>query len=230
MALWIDRFIKPSATNEAPPPGAQFRNDIAVLVTVIFGLLLALGIRNQVYAASKIVTLDEGALRVAYPERWVARTDSEGGFSAVNFGSPSTYDSRVEVTSRALRAGETLDLARFDRSLKLATSLSGYRELEAAEMQVLNGVPALVATYAYVADPTHAGGAPGLPVVVEGQDIMFMLGDRFYVVSLAADAGEWETTARDFAVITDSLRLAEAPARAPGAGFQGGSDATEGGN
>ncbi|MCB0056908.1 MAG: hypothetical protein KDE45_07785, partial [Caldilineaceae bacterium] len=151
-------------------------------------------------------------------------------FSAVNLGSASTYDARLEVTSRPVREGESLELARFDRGLKLASSLDGYRELEAAEMQVLNGVPALVATYAYVADPTHASGAPDLPVVVEGQDVMFVLGDRFYVVALTADATEWEAGARDFAIVTDSLRLIDAPARAPAPGFQGGSNTAEGGN
>lgn len=230
MALWIDRIIKPSETNATPSSGDQVRNDIAVVVTVLFALLLAFGIRNQVYTASKIATLDDGALRLAYPERWIARQADESAFSAVNLGSPSTYDARIEATSRPLREGESLELARFDRGLKLASSLDGYRELEAAEMRVLNGVPALVATYAYVADPTHGGGAPGLPVVVEGQDVMFVLGDRFYVVALTADATEWETSARDFAVLTDSLRLAAAPDRAPATGFQGASNAAEGGN
>ncbi|HRW48940.1 MAG TPA: hypothetical protein P5333_15590 [Caldilinea sp.] len=230
MALWIDRIIKPSETNEASAASDQIRSDIAVVVTVLFALLLALGIRNQVYSASNTAMLDDGALRFAYPERWVARQGDESSFSAVNLGSASTYDARLEVTSRPLREGESLELARFDRGLKLASSLDSYRELEAAEMQVLNGVPALVATYAYVADPTHASGAPDLPVVVEGQDVMFVLGDRFYVVALTADATEWEAGARDFAIVTDSLRLTDAPARAPAPGFQGGSNTAEGGN
>ncbi|MCW5843409.1 MAG: hypothetical protein KIT77_19320 [Caldilinea sp.] len=230
MALWIDRIIKPSETNEASAASDQIRSDIAVVVTVLFALLLALGIRNQVYSASNTAMLDDGALRFAYLERWVARQGDESSFSAVNLGSASTYDARLEVTSRPLREGESLELARFDRGLKLASSLDSYRELEAAEMQVLNGVPALVATYAYVADPTHASGAPDLPVVVEGQDVMFVLGDRFYVVALTADATEWEAGARDFAIVTDSLRLIDAPARAPAPGFQGGSNTAEGGN
>ena len=230
MALWIDRIIKPSETNEAPAASDQIRSDIAVVVTVLFALLLALGIRNQVYSASNTAMLDDGALRFAYLERWVARQGDESSFSAVNLGSASTYDARLEVTSRPLREGESLELARFDRGLKLASSLDSYRELEAAEMQVLNGVPALVATYAYVADPTHASGASDLPVVVEGQDVMFVLGDRFYVVALTADATEWEAGARDFAIVTDSLRLIDAPARAPAPGFQGGSNTAEGGN
>jgi len=230
MALWLDRIIKPSATHAAPAPGDRMRNDIAVAVTVLFALLLSLGIRNQVYTASKIATIDAGALRLAYPERWAARQGAESTFSAADLGGASTYDARVDVLARPLRERESLDLARFDRSLKLASSLNSYRELEAAEMQVLNGVPALVATYAFVADPMDAGGLPGLPVVVEGQDVMFVLDDRFYVVALTADATQWAASARDFAVVTASLQLGAAPARTPAASFESGSDAGQGGN
>jgi hypothetical protein len=140
MTMWVDRLIKPSPTREAPGPREQLRNDIAVTVTVLFALFLALGIRNQVHSASKLATLNDGDLRIAYPERWAARSDDSASFTAVHRGSPSTYDSRVEVTSRPLNPDETLELARFDRGLKLATELGGYRELEAAPMQVLNGV------------------------------------------------------------------------------------------
>ena len=230
MALWIDRIIKPSVTHAAPSPSDRARNDIAVVGTVLFALLLALGIRNQVYTASKITTLDAGTLRLAYPERWAARQGDESIFRAVNLGSTSTYDARIDVVSRPLREGESLELARFDRGLKLASSLNSYRELEATEMQVLNGEPALVATYAFVVDPSAAGGAPDLPVVVEGQDVMFVLDDRFYVVSLTADAAEWAASARDFAVVTTSLRLSAAPDRVPATGFQDWSDAEQGGN
>lgn len=233
MTLWVDRIIKPSPTNASPAPGEQLRNDIAVAVVVLFALFLALGIRNQVYSASKFTTLNQGALRIAYPERWVLRATDDAAFTALHLGSPSTYDTRVEVSSRPLRPDETLDAARFDRGLKLSSAVSDYRELEATEMQVLNDVPAIVATYGFVDDPTLDAGAIGLPVVVEGQDVMFVLGDTFYAVSLRADATQWAENGRDFAVVTDSLRLRAAPAirsasSAP-AGFSGGAATPEGG-
>lgn len=233
MTMWVDRLIKPSPTHEAPGPREQLRNDIAVTVTVLFALFLALGIRNQVYSASKLATLNDGDLRIAYPERWALRADDSASFTAVHRGSPSTYDSRVEVTSRPLNPDETLELARFDRGLKLATELGGYRELEAAPMQVLNGVPAIVTTYGFVADPTRDAGATGLPVVVEAQDILFVQDGVLYVVSLRADAGDWAANARDFAIVTNSLRLEAAtapPATIAADGFTGDAAELEGGN
>ncbi|MBE2240344.1 MAG: hypothetical protein IAE81_21335 [Caldilineaceae bacterium] len=243
MTIWMDRLIKPSPTNEPPAPGAQLRNDLAVAVTVLFALFLALGIRSQVYSASQVAVLNQGALRIAYPERWVQRSAAESGanidgstdagFIAVNLGSPSTYDSRVEVTSRPLSPDETLELARFERGLKLSSEVSGYRELEATVMQVLNGLPAIAATYGFVADPTRDAGATGLPVVVEGQDILFVQDGVLYVVSLRADAAEWGANAHDFAVVTNSLRLQAPPTVAAAAstssGFTGDAQ-LEGGN
>jgi len=235
MTMWVDRLIKPSPTNEPPTPREQLRNDLAVAATVIFALVLALGIRNQVYNAANVASLNAGAVRIAYPERWVMRAADDSGFTAIRFGSPSVYDTRVEVSSRPLNANETLDLARFDRGLKLAAELPGYRELEAAEMQVLNGAPAIVTTYGFIADPTRDAGATSLPVVVEAQDVTFAHDGLLYIVSLRADAVDWEANAHSFAIITDSLRL-QAPSRtatasipAPANGFTGGAQ-REGGN
>jgi hypothetical protein len=78
-------------------------------------------------------------------------------------------------------------------------------------MIVLNDQPALVSTYAYIADPTLDAGATGLPVVVQAQDIMFLGGGQFLVVTLEADATHWDDEAREFAIITNSLRLRALP-------------------
>ncbi|MBW7882973.1 MAG: hypothetical protein H3C34_10105 [Caldilineaceae bacterium] len=207
MALWLDRLVKPSPTNEPPTSRDIFRNDLYVALTVLFALILALGIRNQVYTASRSVTLEPAQLRLKYPERWQPRAREHVLFRATNPGSPSTFDALLEVSARPLRADETLERARFESGLQRASVLEDYRELEAESMLVLDGVPALVSTYAYIADPTRDSGANGLPVVVQAQDIMFVLQNQYYVVTLAADAVEWENELRDFSVIKESLNL-----------------------
>lgn len=205
--LWIDRLIKPSPTNAPPSPGEQVRNDLAVAATVLFALILALGVRNQVYSAARYATLNDGRLRIAYPERWVLREQDDAGFTAVHLASPSAYDTRAEVSSRPLRNGETLERARFERSLQLASELTAYRELESVAMQALDGAPAIVTTYGFVADPMRELGAIDLPVVVEAQDIQFVHDGWVYVISLRADAAHWESAARSFAVVRNSIRL-----------------------
>lgn len=207
MATWIERLSKPSPTNEPPTKSELRRNDLLVAGIVLFALFLAFGIRNQVLNASESVRLGENLPRIAYPAGWRVQ-DSDGALlHAVNAGSPSGFDTQLLVTSRALRSDETLEDARADRGIKLATSLNGYRELGSEHMTVRGDQPALVTTYAYIADPTLDMGAMGLPVVVEAQDIMFLQDGQFVIVTLAADANDWEDEQNEFAIVTNSLRL-----------------------
>jgi hypothetical protein len=211
MTSWLQRLAEPSPTNEAPTRAELRRNDLLVAVLVIFALFLAFGIRNQVLNASKSVRLGENLPRIAYPTSWRAQTTEGTLLHVIEPGSPSTFDTQMTVVGRPLRADESLADARADRGIKLATSLPGYRELEAQRMMVLDDQPALVSTYAYIADPTRDAGATGLPVVVQAQDIMFLGGGQFLALTLAADANHWDDEAREFAIITDSLRLRPLP-------------------
>jgi hypothetical protein len=105
-----------------------------------------------------------------------------------------------------------METARAGRSIGQAAALDGYRELSAERMTVYGDQPALVTTYAYIADPTRDMGASGLPVVVEAQDIMFLQNGQVIVVTLAADANAWADEDNEFAIITNSLRLQPAAA------------------
>lgn len=207
MSMLLERLTKPSPTNEEPSASELRRNDLLVAGVVLFALFLAFGIRNQVLNASKSVRLGENLPRISYPDRWHVQNTDGALLHAINAGSPSTFDTQMLVTSRLLRSDETLEDARADQGIKQATSLNGYRELSADRMAVQGGQPALVTTYAFVADPTLDMGAMGLPVVVEAQDIMFLQDGQLVVVTLAADANDWEDEQNEFSIITNSLRL-----------------------
>lgn len=211
MTTWIEKITKPSPTNEAPTRSELRRNDLLVAALVLFALFLGFGIRNQVYNANKSVSLGENLPRIAYPESWRERKSADLLLTAVDAGSPSTFDTQVVAAGRPLRTDESLEKARADRGIKLATTLPGFRELAADRMTVYDDQPALVSTYAYIADPTFDAGATGLPVVVEAQDIMFLDGGQFVVVTLAADAGEWDASQRDFQIVTNSMKLKPLP-------------------
>jgi hypothetical protein len=83
-----------------------------------------------------------------------------------------------------------------------------------------------------VADPTRDAGATGLPVIVEAQDILFIKDGTLYAVSLRADAADWAANARNFAVVTNSLRLQAATPSSAKTSVDGftGDAAQEGGN
>jgi len=105
-------------------------------------------------------------------------------------------------------------LAEFDSLMALNVRSSFVIAQTAAKRWIATGTPGLLLTYAYIADPTRESGSLGLPVVVKGQDLLFIandgIGDRLVAATVAADATEWDAHAEDFSAIFTSL------------GFQGG--------
>jgi hypothetical protein len=78
-----------------------------------------------------------------------------------------------------------------------------------AETATVFAEPALLVTYAFVADPTRAAGAVGPPVIAEAQDLIFVTGRTLVIVSVAADTTEWNEAMNDFRIIFDSLKFKE---------------------
>jgi hypothetical protein len=71
-------------------------------------------------------------------------------------------------------------------------------------------VPGTRVTYAYVADPSREAGALAPPVVVQGQDLVFIYRDHLITVSVAADSATWDEEAPAFNRVFASLHLREA--------------------
>lgn len=203
--LW-ERLRRPSVTNQPPAPGELRRNDLAVLLVVLLALLLGLAVRSWALGASRSFALGEDLPTLRYPLGWRTSQTETFAFQALNPHSPSHFDARVEVRVSSRPAAEPLDLARAAWSIQRSQDLLAYREL-AAEPLTVQGEPALLIHYAYVADPTRASGVTGVPVVVEAQDLLFLRFGKLVVVTVAADATEFATAERDFALVFASLGL-----------------------
>lgn len=220
MAGWLQRLTKPSVTNAPPRPREQLRNDLAVLGVILFALFLGFGLRSQALGASHSLDLPSQLGRLTYPAAWTVRETPDLLVRVLDAGSPSTFDTRLEVAARPLRPQETLEEGRADLALKRIAGLPAYRELAVGEAEVKRGAPALVVTYSFLADPAHESGIVDLPVVVEAQDIVYVDDGQLVVVTISADANEWEKERHDLAVIRNGLRLqprpeASMPAAAP---------------
>lgn len=207
MATLLARVFQPSVTNHPPTKAELRRNDIIVIIWFLFALFLGIGIRNRVLSASSTVELGEGLPSLAIPARWITGSDADSVVYARNPRSPSIFDAEMRVSTRPLKAGENLVLARTALGAQRTQRYNYYRELFAEKVTVLNGVEGSLVTYAYVADPTRNSGAVAPPVVVQAQDLIFVTNGNLVVVSVAADAGEWEDDQRDFDAIFNSLNL-----------------------
>ena len=217
MTNLFQMLSKPSPTNEAPPPSQAWRNDVAMLATLLFALFLGVGVRNQSLNASQYIDIGENMPRLNAPLGWLTKRADSGMLQVRNPAAKSILGSEVDVVTRPLEADESLEQARLVLSLQRSRDLQNYRELSAMEATVRPSIgrvrsdatPALLTTYAYVADPSVESGANGLPVVVQAQDLLFVLEQKVYVVTLAADATQWDSESTHFKLFLDSLGLHE---------------------
>jgi hypothetical protein len=205
MASFLANLTKPSVTNAPPPPGEQWRNDIAVVAILIFALFLGYGIRNNALVASRDVALGEGLPTLKIPRNWTSGSSDDYVLEARDVRSASIFDPEVKVAVRPLRADETLGLVRTGLGMQRTQALLRYRELSAETVRVTGGRDGVLVTYAYVDDPSRAAGALSAPVVVLAQDLIFLVDDQAVIVTTAADAAGWSED--QFRVIYDSLRM-----------------------
>lgn len=207
MTTLLARLTKPSETNEAPTERDLFRTEIAVIVVFIFALFLGIGIRGNAMNNHRTVTLGDGLPRIAVPAGWITGEVEGALFYARNPRSPGFFNSEVLVATRSI-AGEEANVVtvRTGLGLQRTQDLLRYRELEAQAVTV-NNQPALLVTYAYVADPTRDQGAIAPPVVVQAQDLIFGVGDTAVIVTVAADAAHWDAQEAFFQMIYRSLNV-----------------------
>lgn len=210
MSSLLTALTKPSVTNEPPSPNEIWRNDLALLVTVLFALFLGYGIRNNAINASRTVELGPDLPAIDIPARWITGQDADYIVTARNPRSPSIFDSEVKIAVRPLRPEENMVTARSGLGVQRTQELLRYRELSADPVTV-DGEPGILVTYAYVADPTRPAGATAPPVVVQAQDLIFVAPEtsQVVVVTTAADAADWDAEARYFRTVHNSLNVRE---------------------
>jgi len=211
MAAFLESLRKPSITNQPPTPSEQRRNDLLMIVAILFAIFLGAGMRNTAVSAMRSFALGGQLPTLSYPAAWLEAQTDGVLFRAIDPASPSTFDARVELFVRDMKEGETLDQISTSWPLRRTQELDRFRTLSAAAVKGPEGTPALLVTYAYIADPTRESGSLGLPVVAKGQALLFVandgIGDRLVVATVAADAAEWASHADAFAGIFASLGI-----------------------
>jgi hypothetical protein len=205
------RLTKPSVTNEPPTRQDLNRNEIALIVTLVFALFLGIGIRNNTINNSREVELGAGLPAVSIPANWIKGTSPDYVVSVRNQRSASVFDSEITVAVQALGENENPVTVRTKLGVQRTQQLLRYRELDAMPVTIGSAGDAegVLVTYAYVADPTREQGAVAPPVVVQAQDLIFAANGNAVIISMAADAAHWDEEERYFDLVKNSLRVKE---------------------
>lgn len=208
MSTLLHTLTKPSVTNEPPTESEQNRTEIAVIVTLIFALFLGFGIRSNALTNSRTVELGEGLPTISVPAGWI-RSETEGYlFRSRNPRSPSVFDTELSVMTQGMTADENVVTVRTGLSIRRSQDLLRYRELNADPVTV-NGAEGVLVTYAYIADPTRNQGAVAPPVVVQAQELIFAADNRAVIVTVVADAADWDDEEQYAQLVFDSLNVRE---------------------
>jgi hypothetical protein len=214
MSAWIERLRTPSITNEPPTVEEQQRNDLYVIATILIAILLGWIIRNGTVNAVREYSFEGDIPTIVLPTNWITSQTEEGLlFQAIDPDSPGLFSGLIQVSARPLREGEDLSVLNVSWPLQRSQELDRFRTLSSQPVLAPDGEPALLITYAYIADPTRESGALGMPVVVRGQDLLMMVGEeaerQLVVITTAADAADWDQESRVFAQIYDRIGVSE---------------------
>lgn len=197
---------------ELPTAADWRRNDLALFATVLVLLLLGWAVARQTRANVQNVDPGVGLPRIAYPAGWTRSSDDAGQlFAARNPAGAGAYRATVSVATRPLLADDTLNAVRTDVAFLRSRTLDRYRELAAQAVTVQGGAPAVLTTWAALADPARDSGLSGLPVVVQGQDLIFKSGNQWVIATTTANAAHSESEAAAFALFFGGFDLQQPP-------------------
>ncbi len=206
---FLEPLRNPSITNEAPTTFEQRRTDLVMIAVILVAVILGWSVRNGAVNSVKSYAFNGGIPTITIPSSWIESKGDGLLLRAVDPASTSTFNAYVQVFARPLREGEDLNQINVSWPLKRSGELERFRTLDSRAVVGPDNVPAVLITYAYLADPTRESGTLGMPVVVRGQDLLFTVaeGNRtlLVVVSTAADASEWEREVGAFHAIHERL-------------------------
>lgn len=156
----------------------------------IVGLLIGVFLRDSALLATVRYTNNQAGITAEYPANWLI--DESGDYILrVRDISRRGFKTTVQVSVRPVNvitsARNVFDALNLNRSQTLAA----YEVLSEELFTLPNEVPATAMTYTFV-DTQDNPFLQSLPVVVRGLDILTIRGGQALVITLLADAADYE--------------------------------------
>ncbi|MEW6285614.1 MAG: hypothetical protein AB1509_05265 [Chloroflexota bacterium] len=167
----------------------------AVGMVAILSLLLGVILKSSVENRSQHI--ERKGITASVPANWTIQ-EGAGDLVFVSWD-PFTPGIRYAVSLVPLRGGQTLGEIPSQRNQALSSALEAFRVLEETPI-IRKGRDGYKTTYAFV-----DASQPGLPLVLRGTDYYFLAGENVMVVSLQAQAQDYEEAQLRFEVFLDSV-------------------------
>jgi hypothetical protein len=174
-----------------------------VYLTTAVALVIGLGL--QFFATNQTQTGTAGDSSVAYPQSWVQTTEAGADFAAADLNTGGPFGARVSLRaldktallSRVLNqdpppsASDQLNIGATNWSLQRGTDLVGYRVLGIEKTNV-QGREAMRVESAYLLDSSLGTSTNALPGLMHAVDTLVLSGDKFYILSYAAESSQFD--------------------------------------
>jgi len=164
-------------------------SNLVVFLTVLLLLTGGWFLKEWMMTQFRFLALSESAPAIPYPVQWLPQPAPDLALQVFDPESTSGFPAREDVGIYPLPEGELAVAWPEHRQ-----QLPDYQELGRALVTLPDGRKALVLSYSYSTD--EGQGKSASPVTVRAQDVVYVINDgqadRLLVMTLAADANEWD--------------------------------------
>lgn len=170
-----------------------FRQRWSHYLAVIFsavGLVIGLNLRDATLNATTLYVNSQAGIRAAYPANWLI--DESGSYVfRVRDVARAGFNTAIQVATRPVSPVTSTRNVLDDLNLNRAQTLAAYEVLAEEGFTLPDEVAATAMSYTFVETQDNPF-LQGLPVVVQGLDILTLRGGQALIITFLADAADFE--------------------------------------
>lgn len=179
-------------------------DELLVVALVIVALVLGWALKAWVQGRTVAFSSDDGLLSLRYPADWLEEVNKDTLLTVNDVRGEGAFKPTLSIATTGMNPDFPLTPRELvvTMSVEKAEELTGYRVLS-IEHGMVDGLDASKVSYAYVAEP--AGALQTVPVVVEAIDWVVIYHNKAYVLTLAAEASNFEEEEEKLNSILESV-------------------------
>jgi hypothetical protein len=169
------------------------------------GVVIGLNLRDSALNATTLYTNSQAGISAQYPANWLI-DEADGYVFRVRDVSRTGFNTTIQVATRPVSALTSTRNVLDDLNLNRAQTLAAYEVLAEEAYTLPDEIAATAMTYTFV-DTQDNPFLQGIPVVVQGLDILTIRGGQALIISFLTDASVFEDTLPVFEQFLSNLEF-----------------------
>lgn len=185
-----------------------FRQRWSHYIAVIFcltGIFIGINLRDSALTATALYVNSQAGISARYPINWLI-DESEDYVFRVRDLARAGFNTTIQVATRPVSPLTSTRNVLDDLNLNRAQTLAAYEVLAEEAYTLPDEVAATAMTYTFV-DTQDNPFLQGIPVVVQGVDILTIRGGQALIITFLAEASMFERIRPVFGTFIDNLEF-----------------------